>query len=307
MPDGVHKCANCGRQIEADFMLCAVCSGGGGVIRQDSEDDEGGGVVSGYLSRNIRRRYAKANSVFEVGVWSAKSLDNLFGLMIGSMDGVRNSYDELRLDNRRLRFELKGLGLKYSDCLCGELSPESHEFTKRDGSAGITAGSLWHAHGFVKLDERMEARDLHSVLSPLWGKIHGSQVVDVKIIYNEDKAIKYSVKDAVKKYLSNDHYNKRLFQSRGWLPEGYRKVDKIMTKWALCHCRDDYDEGLLPYSGEKPMLDFVPMVWEVKRDFLKRWCRGESVRLDLGDYKVYIIGESITKYAVINEGGDIDD
>ena len=174
-------------------------------------------------------------------------------------------------------------------------------------SRGVTAGSLWHAHGFVKLVERMEARDLHSVLSPLWGKIHGSQVVDVKIIYDEVKTIKYSVKDAVKKYLSDDHYNKRLFQSRGWLPEGYRKVDKLMTKWALLHTFDWDIEESEPDQGYEPRLDYIPFVWEVKRDYLKRWCRGESVSLDLGDYKVYILGESITKYAVLNEGGDIDE
>jgi len=306
MPEKTNRCEGCGEPIEADFVLCAKCAG---VEKEDVAEGEGEGKseVSGYLPINVRRRYAKAKSVFEVGIWSAKSLDNIFGLMIGSMDGVRNSYDELRLDNRRLRFELKGLGLKYSDCLCGELSPESHEFTKRDGSTGITAGSLWHAHGFVKLDERIEARDLHSVLSPLWGKIHGSQVVDVKIIYDEVKAIKYSVKDAVKKYLSDDHYNKRLFQSRGWLPEGYRKVDKLLTKWALLH-RFDWDtEESEPAQGYEPRLDYIPFVWEVKRDFLKRWCRGESVSLDLGDYKVYILGESLTKYAELNEGGDIDE
>lgn len=302
MADKVNTCQNCGKAVGADFMLCAECAGG---VKADVA--EGQGEVSGCLPIGVRRRYAKAKSVFEVGIWSAKSLDCLFGVMLGSMSEVRNSYDELRLDNRRLRFELKGLGLVYADCLCGELNPESHEFTKRDGSAGITAGSLWHAHGFVKLDERMEARDLHSVLSPLWGKIHGSQVVDVKIIYDGDKAIKYAVKDAVKKYLSDDHLNKRLFQSRKWLPEGYRKVDKVMTKWALLHRFDWEAEDSEPDQGYSPRLEFVPMVWEVKRDFLKRWCRGESVSLDLGDYKVYIIGESITKFAVMNEGGDIDE
>jgi hypothetical protein len=302
-----NRCQNCGAQIGADFAFCAKCAGVGRVVEKDIAEDEGAGEVAGYLPKNVRRRYAKAKSVFEVGIWSAKSLDCLFGVMLGSMNEVRNSYDELRLDNRRLRFELKGLGLVYADCLCPELSPESHEFTKRDGSTGITAGSLWHSHGFMKFDERIGARDLHSVLSPLWGKIHGSQVVDVKIIYDEDKAIKYAVKDAVKNYLSDDRMKKRLFKSSGWLPEGYRKVDKMLTKWALVH-RFDWDtEDSMPDKGYGPRLDFVPMVWEVRRDFLKRWCRGESISLDLGDYKVYIIGESISKYAVIKEGGDSDE
>jgi len=218
--------------------------------------------------------------------------------MIGSMAGLRNSYDELRLDNRRLRFELKRLGLVYEDCFCGELSPESHEFIKRDGSKGVTAGSLWHSHGFFKLDEGMEARDLHSVLSPVWGNIHGSQVVDVKVIYDEAKAIRYVVKDAMKMYLSDEHLDKRLLKSSQWLPSGYREVDKIMTKWALLHRFDWEVEQSEPDQGYAPRLDFVPMVWEVRRDFMKRWCHGESISLDLGDYKVYITGDSISKYAV---------
>jgi len=300
--DNLNPCQGCGKLIRADYAFCEECS-----RIEEKVGAEGEGDVSGRLPINIRRRYAKAKSVFEVGIWSAKSLDCLFGIMIGSMSGVRNSYEELRLDNRRLRFELRGLGLVYDDCLCGELSPESHEFTKRDGSTGITAGSLWHCHGFMKLDERMEARDIHSVLSPLWGKIHGSQVVDVKIIDDEEKAIKYAVKDAVKKYLSDDHRNKRLFQSKKWLPEGYRKVDKMLTKWALLHRFDWDSEPSMPDEGYVPRLDFVPMVWEVKRDYLKRWCRGESISLDLGDYKVYIVGESISKYAVMKEGGDSEE
>jgi len=302
MPEKSARCNKCGEPIGADFMLCAKCAG------LDKEDvDEGKGEVSGYLPINIKRRFAKAKSVFEVGIWSAKGLDYLFGVMLGSMSGVRNSYDELMLDNRRLRFELKGLGLEYSDCLCGELSPESHAFTKRDGSSGVTVGNLWHGHGLMKFAEKVEARDLHSVLSPLWGNIHGSQVVDVKIIYDEAKAIKYSVKDAVKRYLSDDHYNKRLFVSRGWLPAGYRKVDKILTKWALLHRFDWDNEVSEPEQGYEPRLEYIAYVWEVKRELVKRWCNGEGVSLDLGNYKVYIIGDNITKYAVVNEGGDIDE
>jgi len=300
--DNLSPCQGCGRLISADYAFCEECS-----RIKEQVVTEGEGEVSGRLPLNIRRRYAKAKSVFEVGIWSAKWLDCLFGVMLGSMSGVRNSYNELRLDNRRLRFELKGFGLVYADCLCPELSPESHEFKRRDGSIGMTAGLLWHNHGFMKFEERMEASDLHSVLSPLWGKIHGSQVVDVKVIYDEERAIKYAVKDAIKNYLSDDHYKKRLFKSSSWLPEGYRKVDKMVTKWALLH-RFDWDSELsMPDEGYVPRLDFVPLVWEVKRDLLKRWCRGESIDLDLGDYKVYIIGKSISKYAVMKEGGDSEE
>jgi hypothetical protein len=104
---------------------------------------------NGYLPLRLRRRYAKAKVVFEVGVWAAKSIDLLFSVMMGSMAGVRNSYKELRQDNRDLRKALAKMGLEYADCFCGELSPESHQFRKRDGTLGMTVGSLWHLHGFL--------------------------------------------------------------------------------------------------------------------------------------------------------------
>lgn len=245
---------------------------------------------SGYLPLRLRRRYAKAKVIFEVGVWTAKSVDLLFGIMIGSMAGVRNTYVELREDNRDLRKALAKMGLVYADCFCGELSPDSHEFRKRDGTMGVTAGNLWHLHGFMRFGEVMRASDLHSVLSPLWGKIHGSDVVDVKVLYDVKKVIKYSVKDAVKGYCNDGSQGRRLLMSDNWLPPGYRKVDKLLTHWALYHGAnwqpdDDFDE----YRRRS----YVAYAWDIRRDYLMRWCRGEFITLDFVDYRVYIDGSKI--------------
>lgn len=248
---------------------------------------------SGYLPLRLRRRYAKAKAVFEVGVWSAGSMDLLFGIMIGSMADCRNSYNELREDNRDLRKALAKMGLDYADCFCGELSPDSHEFRKRDGSVGITVGSLWHLHGFLRFKEVIKASDLHSVLSPLWGKIHGSEVVDVKILTDVKKVIKYNVKDAVKHYCSEDHVLKRLLMSDGWLPEGYREVDKVLNRWALLHRYNWDEEESMPDQGYGVRLDYIPFVWEQKRDYVRRWCGGEKLWLDMGDYRVFIDGAKI--------------
>jgi hypothetical protein len=107
----------------------------------------------GFLTLRARRRYAKAKAVFEAGVWAAKKPEFLFSIMVGSMAGVRNSYQELRQDNRNMRKELAKMGLDYADCFCGELSPDSHEFRKRDGTIGVTVGRLWR-RGYLVLAGR---------------------------------------------------------------------------------------------------------------------------------------------------------
>lgn len=261
--------------------------------REDNKDDlldEDLLDESGFLPLRLRRRYARAKAIFEVGVWSAKSMDLLFEIMIGSMAGVRNSYKEVREDNRELRRQLGKMGLEYADCFCGEPSPDSHGFKKRDGTMGITVGNLWHLHGFYRFEEVMRASDLHSVLSPLWGKIHGSSVVDVKILYDVQNVIKYNVKDAVKGYCNDGSQGRRLLMSDNWLPAGYRKVDKELTHWALYHGAnwkpdDDFDV----YRRKT----YVAFAWDIRRDYLMRWCQGEFVALDYVDYRVYIDGEKI--------------
>jgi hypothetical protein len=267
-------------------------------VEVDELNDGVAAVLSegdGYLPLRVRRRYAKAKAVFEAGIWAARKVEFLFSIMIGSMAGVRNSYVELRQDNRNMRKELAKMGLEYADCFCGELSPDSHEFRKRDGTIGVTAGNLWHLHGFFRFAEFIEAADLHSVLSPLWGKIHGSEVVNVKVETDFKKAIKYSVKDAVKHYCSEDNVLKRLLMSSGWLPRGYREVDKVLNRWALLHRYDWENEESMPDQGYAPRLEYIPYVWEQKRDYVRRWCQGESIMLDFGDYYVYIDGERIIK------------
>jgi hypothetical protein len=228
-------------------------------------------------------------------------MDLLFGVMIGSTADCRNTYVGLREDNRDLRKALAKMGLDYADCACGELSPDSHEFRKRDGSIGITVGNLWHMHGFWRFQEPIKASDLHSVLSPLWGKIHGSEVVDVKVLTDVKKVIKYNVKDAVKSYCGAESQGRRLLMSRDWLPAGYRAVDKVLTEWALYHGANwKFDDDLDNFSGGQ----YIAYAWEQKRDYVRRWCRGESILLDFGDYHVYIDGarimRSVRKVAIVS-------
>lgn len=301
MTDKINICGGCGKTIGAEYSMCAICAGAGGADKRVDFGNEFEEPVpeSNRIQKNARRRYAKTTSLFEVGVWSAKSMEHLLFVMLGSMDGIRNSYNELGLDNRRLRYELENMGLAYADNLCGALSPDSHEFTKRDGTLGVTVGNLWHNHGFMKFPEIVVAKDLHSVLSPLWGNIHGSQVVDVKIVYDEAKAIKYCVKEAMKDFLREERANRRLFMSRDWLPEEYRKVDKLLNVWALYHGANwNLDDDFSTYG----VGEYIPYCWLVKRELLRDWCHGESLDLDMGDYVLYITGCEILKYQKENGG-----
>ena len=257
-----------------------------------NEEDE---VSAGYLPLKVRRRYAKAKNNFEVGIWSATEVSLLLGIMIGSMAGVRNSYIELRTDNRELRRQLAGLGLEYADCFCGEQSPESHQFVKRDGTLGVTVGELWHLHGFMRFKEFMKAPDLHSLISPLWGKIHGSSVVDVKVQTDIDKTIKYAVKDAVKNYCEDGSQARRLLMSDDWLPSGCRKVEKVLTAWALSHGAKWRPDDDLDIFDENYPDQYVAFSWEIRKDFLRRWCQGESITLDFGTYTLFIDGSAIIR------------
>ena len=264
-------------------------------IVENEVTDEGVEDSSGCLPLRVRRRYAKAKNGFEVGIWSAGDVGLLLGIMVGSMAGVRNSYVELREDNRELRRQLALMGLDYADCFCGELSPESHEFRKRDGTVGITVGELWHLHGLMRFKEFIGAPDLHGIISPLWGKIHGSSVVDVKVQYNFDKTIKYAVKDAVKNYCSDDSQGRRLLMSKDWLPPGCRKVEKVLTAWALYHGAKWRPDDDLDIFEENYPSQYVAFSWEIRKDFLRRWCQGESITLDFGNYTLFITGSDIIR------------
>lgn len=270
----------------SDDVIEPIDGSQGGADSDDLLDE------SGYLPLKVRRRYAKAKSTFEAGVYYAEDVSLLMGIMIGSMAGVRNTYSELRQDNEDLRKRLRKLGLDYADCGCAELSPDSHEFVKRDGTIGRTVGNLWHIHAIWRFAEFIKAGELHSVLSPLWGKKHGSDVVDVKVLPSVEKAIKYAVKDAVKHYCSEDHNGKRLFVSRNWLPPMCREVEKVLNHWALFHGANwKPDDDLDEFAGGQ----YIAYAWDIRNEYFRRWCSGGTVWLNMGDYHVYIDGERIIR------------
>ena len=247
------------------------------------------------LPLSERRRYAKAKSIFEVGVWAVESMDLILGVDLTTKADYRNSWELLRRDNRRLRYELPGAcGIEYEDCFCSELTPEGHEYMRRAGTVGMTVGNLFHLHGFMKLEKPIGAVDMHSILSPLWEKIHGSKVVWVQDLYNIEGIMAYNVKHAVKHYADLGSANRRLLKSDGWLPPGYRSVDKVLNKWALAHLYDwENVEDFAPGTEGMEHDEYIPYVWDIKREYLRKWCFGERVLLQFNHGYCLIEGTRI--------------
>jgi hypothetical protein len=227
------------------------------------------------LPHKEKRRYAKANQVFELGLWG-HPLDLIKGVELTTRMGSRNTWFNMKQDNRDLRKRLrKQLKIVAEDCFCAEISPKNH---------------LLHLHGFYRLVEPMSAVKLHSILSPFWSEIHDAPVVWVQDIYSAGGLLKYNVKHALKNYATLEFGDMRMLKSKGWLPKGWKEVTKILVKWALEHgAKWGFDsEGLEDFQG-----DYVAYAWDVMKEYIYRWCNDELVVLDFQDSVVEIWGEDI--------------
>jgi hypothetical protein len=230
----------------------------------------------------LKRKYAKAKRQFELGLWGQNfdcikavtltTWDKSIMLRGDSRGESRNSWKHIVLDNRHLRERLHKLGLVYEDSFCCEISPKSH---------------LLHLHGFMRFDQPIDGGYLHEILSENWGDIHGSPVVWVKDIFDTKKAIDYDVKHALKNYVSEGFHSMRILRSKSWLPPGWKKAQKAIVRWALS--KRDWDiadeETVVPEAFER---EYVPDKWGVANDFLRKWCEGEAIELDLDDRRIYI-------------------
>jgi hypothetical protein len=139
----------------------------------------------------------------------------------------------------------------------------------------------------------MGAAELHSVLCPLFGKIRGAEVVDVIVINTIEQYLKYTVKDALKRYCDDENFSKRLLKSDGWYPVGFRRVEKILKTWALWHGASwSPDADFANYS----LGEYIPFAWDVSKAYLKEWCRGLGLRLEIKGSIFYIQHEFVDEF-----------
>jgi len=208
----------------------------------------------------------------------------------------RNCWKQLIVDNRHLRHEMKRLGFEYDDWYCCEVSPKY---------------SLLHLHGFMRFPRVVSEAEIRAVVSELWGKIHHSPDVDVRMMWDSKRAVNYDVKHAVKNYMSEDMmghaelfltkkgYGRGVIKSKGWLPSGWKNAQKWLNRWALS-VRDYYvdekgllEDGITQAVPEGIGLEYVFEKWKIVESELRRWCKGETIEIVVEGHWVMLWGGNI--------------
>jgi len=94
-------------------------------------------------------------------------------------------------------------------------------------------------------------------------------------------------KDIIKNHLAFENRTHRLLMSDGYLPDGFRDVDKFLTQWAVWN-----GAGWPPDSDFKDYAlgEYIPFCWQVKRAYLLMWCKGESFEVEYKGKLYYIEG-----------------
>lgn len=230
------------------------------------------------LGLKDRRRYARAITAFNLGVWG-HDLNLIKGVELTTHGEHHNTWADMKQDNQNLRKKLRTEGIISEDCFAGEISPKSH---------------LLHLHGFYRLMKPLSSAELHSLLKEYWGRIHGAPVVWVQDIYSYEGLAKYNVKHALKNYHTLRHSKMRLLKSKGWLPLGWKQAQRMMVLWALEHGAKWTPADDFTYYGCEG--EYVPFAWEIMRDYLWRWCNSEALILDFYDCDVAIHGDKINEF-----------
>lgn len=261
------------------------------------------------LSVNLKKKYARAKRQFELGLWGV-NCDCVYAVTLttwseavmvagDSAGESRNNWNQMVKDNRQLRFKMRKLGYDYEDSWCCEISPVNH---------------LLHLHGFIKFNQPLKDIEFNGVklseasfriaLSETWEKVHRSKIVYVEPLWDSKHCVNYDVKHAVKNYISEGFNSMRILRSKGWLPSGWKIAVKAVTRWAM----DKVD--WLPEDGEEPVEEYfsheyIWHKWEVAADYLRQWCEGKSVELDIsGGVTIWLNGNEIIE-GVIESDGEI--
>ena len=252
----------------------------------------------GKLNMNTRRKYAKINRCFELGIWSSDE-GCMFPIVLSTAEKSvlndrkrrkrnHNTWKQLKNDNRQLKLAMKRLGFDYEYCLCPELTPGKR---------------LLHLHGLIRVKNDVKMADFFKALSENWMILHGSPVVWIGEVYNMKNLIRYNTKDAIKNYLSErfefGYVSPRLLKSRKWLPSGWKKAQKIFVSWALTK-RDWMLEDQKFYSPEAVDREYVFDKWGCVSEYLRKWCQGEQIKIVI-DGVFYIVDRENVYEGVLDD------
>lgn len=125
----------------------------------------------------------------------------------------------------------------------------------------VTKSGLLHLDGIVFI--RRGELSLFE-LQVMWGELHGATQVNFKRVVRSDRVKQYMVGHMLKDYdkVMELGFKGRMLISRGWMPVGWLRVDKVL-------CRSALDKvGQLGRAA-----------WVLKNDAYERWLNYEVVTI----------------------------
>lgn len=207
----------------------------------------GGVTVYRRQSSSAKRRYARACDRVLSGVLG-RDVEKVKEITLTTRYGEDNSWVRMRKDVGKLVRELRKRGVEMEYCLAPELSP---------------GRGLMHVHGVVYL--RKGDVSLFEV-QVLWAEVHGATQVSFKAPGSVEKVKKYMVSHMFKAYDQVDWFGGRMLVSRGWMPEGWQFVSKVLNGWAVERDR--------PEDGRA--------IWDARNEMYRRWLWREKIVVRVG-------------------------
>jgi len=234
------------------------------------------------LTSAEKRKYAMAMRRLNLGIWGYQ-VSTLRAVHLTTKEGNDNTPWVFARDLRKLVNSFRGDGydLQYNGAL--EFSPEKH---------------LLHWHGIFRikggffLKPMISWQDKAAVrreLGDRWNKCHGAFVVQITEVLSRKDLEKYILKHILKEYIgvNEDMRNKFLF-SRGWMREGWKKVEDLAKLWVLGGTESD--------GGMSPMM-MTKEGWDKVNEIVEYWAekktvmfRGEGVNGEISGYLYMELG-----------------
>ena len=215
------------------------------------------------LTSAEKRKYAMAMRRLNLGVWGY-SVSTLRAVHLTTKEGNDNTPWVFARDLRKLvgSFRNDEYDLQYNGAL--EFSPDNH---------------LLHWHGILRVKGGFFLKPMISwqgkaavrrELGDRWNKYHGAFVVQITDVGSRKELKKYVLKHILKEYVSVDEgvRNKFLF-SRGWMREGWKKVEDLGKLWVLGGHESD--------GGLSATLGMSKGEWDKVNEIVEAWAEKKTV------------------------------
>jgi len=206
------------------------------------------------LARDEKVRFAVGMRRLNLGVWGYAA-STLRAVHLTTREGNDNTTKVFSHDLRELVLRLResGYDLQY----CGSL-----EYTPGKG--------LLHWHGLFRVKGGyfpLTRRELGDI----WNEIHNAFVVKITKVDTKEQLKKYILKHIMKEYVGQDEAirNKFLF-SKGWMREGWKKVEDLAKLWTLGGLESDGGLSALFMNKER---------WDKVNEVVQAWAERRSVMI----------------------------